>query len=304
MLAAGKHFFVGNIRPETLSRFTFPINVLLIVLLAHELARLSWSLLPLPEAAPMTIKEPSSTPAVMARTSETDYGVIANWHLFGRVETARPAPAPVVTAPETRLNLRLAGIFYSQDPDKALALIAEGSAEELSYTPGDQLPGGARLEQILRDRVVLSRNGRLETLSLPQEAEGIETTSPGGQEISSLNETKTVNGVTIDASAIAGRFRQALATQPETLQDLALVDPYIQDGQFMGFRLRPGRDRRLLQQLGLRGGDVITEVNGTRLNDPATGFVLLQELANADQFTVQVLRNGNEIPFTFFANAR
>jgi general secretion pathway protein C len=100
------------------------------------------------------------------------------------------------------------------------------------------------------------------------------------------------------------RFREAVATQPETLQDLALVDPYIQDGQFLGFRLRPGRDRRLLQQLGLRGGDVITEVNGTRLNDPATGFALLQELVNANQFTVQVLRNGNEIPFTFYANAR
>ena len=49
---------------------------------------------------------------------------------------------------------------------------------------------------------------------------------------------------------------------------------------------------------------LIDDVNGTRLNDPATGFALLQELVNADQFTVQVLRNGNEIPFTFYANAR
>lgn len=304
MRAIRKHFLTGTIRPETLSRLTFPINMLLVVLLAHELARLSWSLLPLPAVAPITIKEPISSPTVAAKTPETDFGVIADWHLFGQLETAKPTPPPVVTAPETKLNLRLVGVFFTERQGKALALIAEGSGEELSYTTGAQLPGGARLEQILQDRVVLSRNGHLETLSLPQETEGIETTSLSSQEITSPNEAETVNGVTVDASAIVSRFRDAVATQPETLQDLALVDPYIQNGQFLGFRLRPGRDRRLLQQLGLRGGDVITEVNGTRLNDPATGFALLQGLASADQFTAQILRNGNEIPFTFHANAR
>lgn len=307
MLAAGKRFFTGNIRPEALARLTLPINVLLIVLLAQDLARLSWILLPLPSISPVTIGESHHSPTSAANTNtpETDYGVIADWHLFGRIQAAKPEPPPVITAPETKLNLRLVGTFYTQNGGKARALIAEGSGEVRSYPVGAELPGGARLEQILRDRVVLSRNGQLETLSLPQETGGVETTPEIGLATPPVNGAETANpGVTIDASAIAARFRESITTEPEALQDLALVDPYIQNGQFMGFRLRPGRDRRLLQQLGLRSGDVITEVNGTPLNDPATGFALLQDALSADRVTIQVLRNGAEIPFTFYTHAR
>ena len=54
-----------------------------------------------------------------------------------------------------------------------------------------------------------------------------------------------------------------------------------------------------MQQLGLSSGDVITEVNGSRLNNPMQGLAMLQELLNADQINVRVLRDGAEIPLTF-----
>jgi len=73
----------------------------------------------------------------------------------------------------------------------------------------------------------------------------------------------------------------------------------VQNSQFVGFRLRPGRDRQLFQQLGLNGGDVLTEINGTRLNSPAQGLMMLQELMSASRIDVRVLRNGAEVPLTF-----
>jgi general secretion pathway protein C len=83
------------------------------------------------------------------------------------------------------------------------------------------------------------------------------------------------------------------------LEDVAFASPYILNGQFLGFRLRPGRDRQLMQQLGLSNGDVITEVNGSRLNNPMQGFAMLQELTRAERISVRVLRNGAEIPLAF-----
>ena len=103
----------------------------------------------------------------------------------------------------------------------------------------------------------------------------------------------------IDASAIAQRLRGEMATRPQALEDVAFASSYVQNGQFVGFRLRPGRDQQLLRQLGLNSGDVITEINGSRLNNPMQGFSVLQEVMSADQVSVRVLRSGAEIPLTF-----
>jgi general secretion pathway protein C len=49
----------------------------------------------------------------------------------------------------------------------------------------------------------------------------------------------------------------------------------------------------------LNSGDVITEINGSRLNSPVQGLAMLQAVLNADQVEVRVLRDGTEIPLTF-----
>ena len=103
----------------------------------------------------------------------------------------------------------------------------------------------------------------------------------------------------IDATAVVSRLRGEVTTRPRALEDIAFASPYLQNGQFIGFRLRPGRDRQLFQQLGLNGGDVLTEINGSRLNSPAQGLTALQEVLNAGQINVRILRNGAEIPLTF-----
>jgi len=103
----------------------------------------------------------------------------------------------------------------------------------------------------------------------------------------------------IDASLVASHLRSAISNRPQALEDIAFASPFVRNGQFLGFRLRPGRDRQLMQKLGLSNGDVITEVNGSRLNSPMQGLAMLQQLMSADQISVRVLRVGTEIPLTF-----
>lgn len=297
-----KRFLPDN--PEKLSRLSFPVTVTFIVLLAHSLAQLSWHLLLPPDSDPsLTVAStPTGSPqANPVYEDNTDYTAVADWHLFGEIAKAPPKPPPPAPtrAPETRLNLNLVGIFFSDNSRLAVALIAASDNTGVrGYRVGDPLPGGASLEQVHADRVVLSRNGQLETLSLPKQT-AFSTEPPAPNPTSSNAEDTEI----INASDVVAEFRQRIATQPQTLRDLVQARPFIKNGQFMGFRLLPGLDDQLFEQLGLEPGDVITQINGVRLSDPQQSMTVLREILNADQVAVQVLRKGTEIPYNFVLNS-
>ncbi|HAR60730.1 MAG TPA: hypothetical protein DCS18_11115, partial [Alcanivorax sp.] len=71
-----------------------------------------------------------------------------------------------VDAPDTRLSLELLGLFQTRDRDKSSAIIAEKGKDAELFHIGDAIPGNAELEDIYADRVILRRQGRLETLRL------------------------------------------------------------------------------------------------------------------------------------------
>jgi general secretion pathway protein C len=270
------------LRPQTLGRLAGPANLLLVVVLAYQLADLTLRLLPLSEplVPPVSIASGGAARA----PGNSGYARIADWQLFGPPEAATPTPAPV-QAPETRLDLRLAGIIYRGATP--LALIAEGNRPETVHRIGDRF-GDAQIEQILPDRVLLARQSGLEALSLPREA--IDATQSAG--------TTTRTGA-VDAIPIARRLRQVLDGDPQALQELAHAAPYIEDGRFIGLQLRPGRDRQLLGQLGLRSGDVLTALNGVRLTDPAQGLRLMRELLQSGRVDATIRRGDSEIPMSF-----
>lgn len=308
------------------------VNAILVIALAHALAGLTLAMLTgyslFPAGAPALVESKpgsdSTTPAHPASDS-----AIGSWHLFGQAEAVRPVETPAAPKPATPLNLRLVGIFFmEQGGDRALALIAESNGPERGYRIGELVPGGARLQRIQRDHVVISRSGREEILKLPKLGETaapavtpmmmppdapeppVESSDelpaeplaePPPEPLAEPLPEPVSSGRpgVIDATAVASRLRSEMMTRPRALEDIAFTSPYLQNGQFVGFRLRPGRDPQTFQQLGLNGGDVLTEINGNRLNSPAQGLTLLQEVLSAGQINVRVLRNGAEIPLTF-----
>jgi general secretion pathway protein C len=286
------------------------VNALLVIALAHALASLTLAILMGRVPAPASVTSPPPGSVAIdgsTRQQSADIAAISAWHLFGKREASRPIAAPPVVIPATPLNLRLVGIFFAERGGSgALALIADGNSLERGYRINEALPGGARLERIERDQVVVSRNGREEVLKLPKLDDPNRPVVAPAVPLEPAVEPAPESGPTtfnapqvIDASAIADRLRGEVASRPQVLEDIAFASPYVQNGQFVGFRLRPGRDRQLFQQLGLNGGDVLTEINGTRLSSPAQGLAILQELMSASRIDMRILRNGAEVPLTF-----
>ena len=261
------------------------LNSLLVLALAYAIAQLLFAVFAPVPPPPLPAAAPASQSATQATT---DVARIAAWQLFGKAQAPRPPAAPPPTTP---LNLRLVGVFAAAaDSRWALALIAEGEQVERAYRIGALLPGEASLQRIAPDHVVLLRHGREEILPLPQlnkmQRSAPATTAPSAPPPASSSEM--VEGL-----------RSALALRPDALQDLVVAAPYVENGQFIGFRLRPGRQRAVFEQLGLQGGDVLVEVNGTRLTNPAQALELAQLLLNSNPVTVRLLRNGAEVTLTF-----
>ena len=118
---------------------------------------------------------PGVTPA-LGIVDRRDLKHIAEWNLFG---TYRPPPEPGAeadrhaealdadTLPETTLALNLTGVFFDQGTQQARAIIQTNGNREAKYAVGDKLPGGATIESIFKKAVVITHQGKRESIKLP-----------------------------------------------------------------------------------------------------------------------------------------
>ncbi|MDZ7748687.1 MAG: type II secretion system protein N [Halofilum sp. (in: g-proteobacteria)] len=220
-------------------------------------------------------------------------GVAAARGLFGEApdtETGASATSVPETAPETQLNLTLRGVLTLGEGN-GFAFIVTGRGEESVYTPGETLPGDATLERVYRDRVLLSRRGSLETLRLDREnASAMASSTTGHQQGGTAVEDFDRQRASETATALRARLRE----QPAELMRMVRFEPYQQNGELQGFRLRPRGDvnERVLRGLGLTPNDVVTSINGIPLSNRSRLGEVLNVLGRTDEARVRFLRDG------------
>jgi general secretion pathway protein C len=263
-------------------RLPFWISLLLMLAIAWYLARLVWLLYPPP--APISW-EPPPRPAggqMLKGSAARDFSELLDAQLFGKAD-AEPGPAPTVAdedvldAPDTRLNLTLRAAVASSDVAQAHAIIADASGDEHVYFLRDSIPGGATLQQVRTDRVILNRGGTLEALRLPREFDN--TPAPAARR-------------TTRRSSAAPTVQEVVRENAASFTDVVRPQPYMPNGQLQGYRIYPGRNRQQFASLGLRPGDLVTAINGMPLNSPAEGMQLFRSLGDATQVTLTIERNG------------
>jgi general secretion pathway protein C len=272
-------------------RMPFWISLGLVLLLAWYLAKLAWALYPEPSTA--SWQPPSARPSeALAGATSSDYSDLQAAGLFGRAnadEQTEPTVQDVVDAPDTRLDLKLRAAVASSDSATAHAIIADGSGNEQAYFLRDSIPGGATLHQVHADRVILNRGGMLEALRLPREfAAG--AAAPRGSRPQRR------------AAAAQPTVQQVVQNNAASFTDVVRPQPFMPNGQLRGYRVYPGRNRQQFAALGLRPGDLVTEINGMALNNPAEGMQIFRSLGDATQVTVTLERNGQSQVMTLDTN--
>lgn len=269
-----------------LSALPSAVTVLLIALAAWQLASLAWVFAPYSAPETGQVKALGGAPAVAGngQVSEADMSRVAEAHLFGVASEDAPAPVAVQTvdAPDTTLSLELLGTIASDVASESYALIHERGKETKVYAIGEVVTSGAKLHSVYADRVLLDRKGKLEALRLPKDISG----SSSGSTVA--RQTRTSQAATLSNPSLAA----VITENASDLTNIIRPQPVFADGQQRGYRLYPGRDRRKFAMLGLRPGDLITEINGTALTDPSKGMEIFQSLGDSTSVTVTVERNG------------
>lgn len=262
------------------------VSLLLVVLIAWQLARMVWMLVP-GSAVGDAVPQPDAMPvSAVTVGSSTDVNAIANTHIFGLADAEDSAPLPMAQPDDdladTRLvNLTLNGTVASEIPNYSVAIISDGGNDQEVYVIGESVGRNATLHAVYADRVVLNENGVLTNLKLPREFKDAPARS--ARRTTSTTRQKVDNTQSI----------QAVVTQNLTkLTDVIRPTPYRVQGEQKGFRVYPGRDRRQFAALGLRPGDIITDIDGQALSDASQAMRIFQSLGTSEEVTVTVERDG------------
>lgn len=273
--------------------------LLLAVLFGACVARLAWALVPPPESNWKPAPVPQQAQSSADEANRYDLGRLTNANLMGAYQQPEaPAQQDVEDAPETRLSLKLLGVYAAEDPSLSRAIIASSGKDEELYAIGDKISNNVELHSVFPDRVVISRDGKLETLRMERDGLGEQQPARAKQALRSDSRVTDDGNLTARNPEKLGEIRNELLADPTKAANYIRVVPASSGGQQRGYRIYPGRERELFEAAGLRPGDLVTAVNGISLESPDTALRLLNELSNAQSINVTVERGGNVQNYT------
>ena len=208
----------------------------------------------------------------------------------------------------TALPLALVGVMVdSTDPSRSACLIrctypnARRSASDLEV--GGDACGLAEIKEIREDAVVVRNLLTNQLEVLPLQPSGVSsmatpaaTTPPAPAVVQAAPDLVSVD---LPKASVA----HYLLNLTDLLSS-ARATPRFQDsgnGQFAmaGFELDQVKPGSVVEQLGLKNGDVIVEVNGEKLDSMATVMRLFGRAQAMPQSTLTVLRSGKRMTFAF-----
>lgn len=277
-----------------LHRYTGTVNLLLGLLLCYTLAELTWRFIPPPiESAvrPPALNVATDGSPAAGSGAALSPRQMADWHLFGMAQTPAATAAPVATVTALPLNLR--GVIASANAAIARAIIAEPSGGENYYAVGSAVPGGATLKAIYADHVILDRGGISETLALPQEILGSDGNNEGSHD--EMIPDDMPPEAMVAPSDDMQNLREMAQQNPQTLLERIRPIPVNEGGKLVGYRLQPRDDPELLARAGLEPNDIVTALNGVRLDNPAQATEMLRGISTQTQFRIDVLRDNSHL---------
>jgi general secretion pathway protein C len=175
----------------------------------------------------------------------------------------------------TALPLKLKGVFAASPATLSVAYIEVGSDAAKPFRIGEA-PGGGVIEGILRDRVLLRVNGRIEFLAFP------DPTLTAEQQTAALTQP--------EPTPLAAPQGSGPPIQPQSAAAAALAGlaPAPGGGLLVGDGAPPG----------LRQGDVVTSINGTPVTNQASAAAALAAAQASGSAQIQITRDGKPVTLT------
>lgn len=278
------------------------VVLLFVILLVQTAAELTWKLIspqssseivsgrvkPTSQRLPGDHRDSSLNSPVNRRESLSS---VSQYHLFGEANRQPVIRQQVINAPETRLSLTLKGVFASSDEKQAMAIISTSKGKDITYHIGAKISGDALLHAVYADRVILKRNGQFETLRLPKaKFDSDSLYSVSEPDIVSKNEISLPDN-SPESGQDLNSIRETLLKDPAKVWQQVRINPVMEEGRVKGYTLVHD-DQAFMASINIRPSDIITEIDGDALSDPATLYELMNNLAEKKTLQVTLERNG------------
>ena len=88
------------------------------------------------------------------------------------------------------------------------------------------------------------------------------------------------------------QIRKEMAQNPQSVLKYIRLSQVSNDGKIEGYRVNPGKDRKLFDSVGLKPGDIATSLNGIDLTDPAAMSSLWKNMSEMTELNLTVQRDG------------
>ncbi|MDX1474644.1 MAG: type II secretion system protein N [Reinekea sp.] len=278
--------------------------ILVTIVCGIWMAQITWFFL----SPSVPVSVPSIKPAISSQGQSGPNWLqisreVAGREFFGDVVIQESAPVEQVEAPETKLNFTLQAVI-AQGEGTGFAVIGQRGAAGKVFGVGEDLFGQATLSAVYGDRVIIDRNGQLETLRYEKLQSSILQSVVDDPVEDDSSETFQEALAQANAEVASGGDLQ---TQVQGMVDYvtrrANEDPegFVQE---MGLEPTDGgyqvtRRARQLQMVGLRPGDVITSVNDMQVGNIQSDQMLLnQVLQTGGELKIQIRRGSRS--FTIY----
>lgn len=225
-----------------------------------------------------------------------------------------PGPIPEQLFEETRsedpvktnLPFVLKGTIVHVNPYRSIATVKGRKGESRSYQVGDPIEEQAEIRRIERGKIIFfnRQNGLLEFLEMPKTKQPFIASVPL-QKKAVPKKDSLVRRVDGNFQVKRSDLNNYLKKLPEILRQARMVpnSKVGEDGQMYidGFRFASIKKGSVYEDLGFKVGDVITEVEGERVDSPDKALELYNKFETSSR--VQMLVNGKPRVYTVDENA-
>lgn len=209
--------------------------------------------------------------------------------LFGGPQGPNRASAAL---PETALQLTLKGALLRLGTDRKVAVI-QSRHNEKSYRIGDRIED-AEIVGIEARRVILLRNGRRETLSLP-----VAELPARSRDSGAVSPLTRIDATADERIVTREQVARELENLPALLRQAKTVPYTNESGEPAGFRVVDLASDGVFADLGLRREDVIVAVNGMAVRNNLDALAAFRKFRSAEAVQLGLLRDGREVTVDF-----
>ena len=226
-------------------------------------------------------------PAVQSQTKTLQEYVDSSAPLFRFSDKSSQASSNNSAEILSASNLKLKATFVG---DRTSIAVIAAAGDEQIFIIGDTI-SDMQIEDILPDRVILSKSNSMEPISLRMDY-GFAINEPA---ITPIGAQSSQSGGSSTQREVSKREFTALLDPPDRIAKEVALAPIGREGNPYGIQMTFVKPGSLIQQMGFMPGDILLSMNNKQLLTPEDGMIAYQTMKNEESVTFKIERGGSVV---------